>query len=89
MTSALHRQDTAPLAHRDVLVLDYLAALWAATDDLQPDLVPAALIVRASTGPAPRTRRRGPRSSGARAGRSSADPLPPVAGAPGAPAASS
>jgi hypothetical protein len=38
MTSALHRQDTAPLAHRDVLVLDYLAALWAATDDLDPGL---------------------------------------------------
>jgi hypothetical protein len=38
MTSALHRQDTAPLAHRDVLVLDYLAALWAATDDLPPEL---------------------------------------------------
>jgi hypothetical protein len=38
MTSALHRQDTAPIAHRDVLVLDYLAALWAATDDLDPAL---------------------------------------------------
>lgn len=30
--------DTAPLAHTDVLVLDYLAALWAATDDLPPEL---------------------------------------------------
>ena len=37
MTSALHRQDTAPLAHTDVLVLDYLAALWAATEDLSPE----------------------------------------------------
>ncbi|GAA2589580.1 hypothetical protein GCM10010435_80230 [Winogradskya consettensis] len=32
--------DTAPLvqAQADVLVLDYLAALWAATDDLEPEL---------------------------------------------------
>jgi uncharacterized membrane protein len=30
--------DTAPLAHTDVLVLDYLAALWAACDDLAPEL---------------------------------------------------
>jgi len=30
--------DTAPLAHTDVLVLDYLAALWAASDDLAPEL---------------------------------------------------
>jgi hypothetical protein len=37
MTSALHRQDT-PLAHQDALVLDYLGELWAATDDLAPDL---------------------------------------------------
>ncbi len=37
MTSALHRQDMAPLAHTDVLVLDYLAALWAATEDLSPE----------------------------------------------------
>lgn len=29
---------TAPLAHADTLVLDYLAALWAATDDLEPEL---------------------------------------------------
>ncbi|BCJ46559.1 hypothetical protein GCM10010168_61980 [Actinoplanes ianthinogenes] len=27
---------TAPLAHADTLVLDYLAALWAASDDLPP-----------------------------------------------------
>ncbi len=37
MTSALHRQDTAALAHTDVLVLDYLAALWAVTEDLSPE----------------------------------------------------
>jgi hypothetical protein len=30
--------DTAPLAHSDVVVLDYLAALWAESDDLPPDL---------------------------------------------------
>jgi hypothetical protein len=29
---------TAPIAHTDVLVLDYLAALWAESDDLDPDL---------------------------------------------------
>jgi len=29
---------TAPLAHTDVIVLDYLAALWAQSDDLSPDL---------------------------------------------------
>jgi hypothetical protein len=29
---------TAPLAHADVIVLDYLAALWAESDDLTPDL---------------------------------------------------
>lgn len=28
---------TAPLAHDDALVLDYLAALWAASDDLPPE----------------------------------------------------
>ncbi|MDI6104943.1 hypothetical protein QLQ12_40790 [Actinoplanes sp. NEAU-A12] len=28
---------TAPAAHDDVLVLDYLAALWAAADDLPPE----------------------------------------------------
>jgi hypothetical protein len=30
--------DTAPLAHADVIVLDYLAALWAESDDLSPAL---------------------------------------------------
>lgn len=29
---------TAPLAHTDVIVLDYLAALWAGSEDLSPDL---------------------------------------------------
>jgi hypothetical protein len=29
---------TAPLAHTDVIVLDYLAALWAQSDDLDPGL---------------------------------------------------
>jgi len=38
MTSGPYSSDTAPLAHSDVLVLDYLAALWAATDDLGDDL---------------------------------------------------
>jgi uncharacterized membrane protein len=38
MTSGPYTSDTAPLAHSDVLVLDYLAALWAATDELDPDL---------------------------------------------------
>ncbi|GIM92296.1 HAAS signaling domain-containing protein [Paractinoplanes toevensis] len=28
---------TAPLAHTDVIVLDYLAALWAQSDDLSPE----------------------------------------------------
>jgi HAAS domain-containing protein len=28
---------TAPLAHTDIVVLDYLAALWAQSDDLSPD----------------------------------------------------
>jgi len=37
MTSP-HTSDTAPLAHSDVIVLDYLAALWASTDDLEPGL---------------------------------------------------
>lgn len=37
MTSAPH-QETAPLAHADVIVLDYLAALWAESEDLSPDL---------------------------------------------------
>jgi hypothetical protein len=30
--------DTAPLTHGDVVILDYLAALWAESDDLPPDL---------------------------------------------------
>jgi hypothetical protein len=30
--------DTAPLTHGDVVVLDYLAALWAVSEDLSPDL---------------------------------------------------
>lgn len=38
MTSGPYSSDTAPLAHSDVLVLDYLAALWAATDDLDADV---------------------------------------------------
>ncbi|MET0415561.1 MAG: hypothetical protein ABW022_06015 [Actinoplanes sp.] len=29
---------TAPLAHTDVIVLDYLAALWAQSEDLTPEL---------------------------------------------------
>jgi hypothetical protein len=29
---------TAPLTHGDVVVLDYLAALWAVSEDLSPDL---------------------------------------------------
>src|SRR3954451_13631993 len=29
---------TAPLAHTDVIVLDYLAALWAQSEDLSPQL---------------------------------------------------
>ena len=38
MTSVPHHYDTAPLAHTDILVLDYLAALWGAAEDLGPDL---------------------------------------------------
>ncbi len=38
MTSAQHRSLPAPLAHTDVLVLDYLAALWAAAEDLAPEV---------------------------------------------------
>jgi hypothetical protein len=38
MTSVPHHYDTTPLAHSDVLVLDYLAALWGASDDLAPEL---------------------------------------------------
>ena len=37
MTSAEHRPVPAPTAHTDVLVLDYLAALWAAAEDLSPE----------------------------------------------------
>lgn len=29
---------TAPLAHTDVIVLDYLAALWAQSEDLTPEM---------------------------------------------------
>ena len=29
---------TAPLAHTDVIVLDYLAALWAQSDELSPEM---------------------------------------------------
>ncbi|MFI5495737.1 hypothetical protein [Actinoplanes sp. NPDC051859] len=38
MTSGPYSSDTAPLAQTDVLVLDYLAALWAASEELEPDL---------------------------------------------------
>lgn len=38
MTSGPYSSEATPLAHTDALVLDYLAALWAATDDLDPDL---------------------------------------------------
>jgi uncharacterized membrane protein len=38
MTAAQHWSDTAPLAHTDTIVLDYLGALWAETDDLAPEL---------------------------------------------------
>jgi len=38
MTAARHWSDTAPMAHNDTLVLDYLGALWAETDDLAPEL---------------------------------------------------
>ncbi|MGW4944194.1 HAAS signaling domain-containing protein [Actinoplanes sp. NPDC004185] len=38
MTSVPHHYDTTPLAHTDVLVLDYLAALWGASEDLAPEL---------------------------------------------------
>jgi hypothetical protein len=42
MTSAPHQAEpldkTAPLAHADVIVLDYLAALWAESEDLSSDL---------------------------------------------------
>jgi len=38
MTSVPHHYDTTPLAHTDGLVLDYLAALWGASEDLVPEL---------------------------------------------------
>jgi len=38
MTAAHHWSDTASPAHTDTLVLDYLGALWAETDDLAPEL---------------------------------------------------
>ncbi|GAA3343619.1 hypothetical protein GCM10020358_43600 [Amorphoplanes nipponensis] len=38
MTAVPHHHDTTPLAHTDVLVLDYLAALWGASEDLEPGL---------------------------------------------------
>lgn len=38
MTSVPHHYDTTPLAHTDVLVLDYLAAVWGASEDLEPGL---------------------------------------------------
>jgi len=38
MTSVPHHYDTTPLAHTDVLVLDYLAAVWGASEDLAPEL---------------------------------------------------
>ena len=38
MTAVPHHYDTTPLAHTDVLVLDYLAAVWGASDDLAPEL---------------------------------------------------
>jgi hypothetical protein len=37
MTTA-NWHDTAPLSPGDVVILDYLAALWAESDDLPPDL---------------------------------------------------
>jgi hypothetical protein len=38
MTSVPHHYDTTPLAHTDGLVLDYLAAVWGASEDLAPEL---------------------------------------------------
>jgi hypothetical protein len=39
MTTAQHwTEPTAPMAHRDTIVLDYLGALWAETQDLAPEL---------------------------------------------------
>jgi hypothetical protein len=36
--TAAHGHDTAALTHGDVVILDYLAALWAESEDLAPDL---------------------------------------------------
>ncbi|HET6530802.1 MAG TPA: hypothetical protein VFH03_09345 [Actinoplanes sp.] len=36
--TASHAGPTAPLAHADVVVLDYLAALWAESENLSPNL---------------------------------------------------
>jgi hypothetical protein len=36
--TAAHGSDTAALTHGDVVILDYLAALWAESEDLSPDL---------------------------------------------------
>ncbi len=38
MTPAPSSDTTAPLAHSDVIVLDYLAALWAESEDLSVEL---------------------------------------------------
>jgi uncharacterized membrane protein len=38
MTAAPHWSETAPVAHHDTIVLDYLGALWAETQDLAPEL---------------------------------------------------
>jgi hypothetical protein len=38
MTTARHHSAPAPRANADALVLDYLANLWAATEDLAPEL---------------------------------------------------
>jgi hypothetical protein len=37
-TSMGDNMTSAPLAHTDVIVLDYLAALWAQSEDLSPEL---------------------------------------------------
>ncbi|GLY97953.1 hypothetical protein [Actinoplanes sp. NBRC 103695] len=36
--TAAPQDTTAPLAHADVIVLDYLAALWAESEDLSPEV---------------------------------------------------
>jgi uncharacterized membrane protein len=38
MTAAQHWSEPAPMAHSDTIVLDYLGALWAETQDLAPEL---------------------------------------------------